>query len=84
MIPKNFSLSSDYQQWDEQWWLHAKRSGVYFQSEYDESAGVYSTDIALRINDNIGSFLGVIKAVTNVDETFKSFEFTNEILSKLE
>ena len=67
--------TSDYKQDDEQWWIRAKQDGLYISEvHYDESAGVYSTDIALRINDNIGSFLGVIKAVTNVDEPFKSFE----------
>ena len=64
--------TSDYIQNDELWWIRAKQDGLYISEvHYDESAGVYSADIALRINDNLGKFLGVIKAVTNVDQVFK-------------
>jgi len=36
--------------------------------EFDESAGVYSADICLRVDDQDGNFLGIIKAVTIVDK----------------
>jgi len=64
--------TSDYIQNDELWWIKAEQDGLYISEvHYDESANVYSADIALRINDNLGEFLGVIKAVTNVDQIFK-------------
>ena len=64
--------TSDYIQNDELWWIRANQDGVYISEvHYDESADVYSADIALRINDNLGEFLGVIKAVTNVDQIYK-------------
>ena len=63
--------TSDYQQWDEQWWLQAKRSGVYFQSGYDESAGVYALDISVRITDDSEKFLGIMKFVINIENLSK-------------
>ena len=64
--------TSDYIQNDELWWIRAKQDGLYISEiHYDESADVYSADIALRINDNLGEFLGVIKAVTNVEQIYK-------------
>jgi len=64
--------TSDYMQNDELWWIRAKQNGLYISEvHYDQSADVYSSDIALRINDNLGEFLGVVKAVTNVDLIYK-------------
>jgi len=67
--------TSDYKQWDEQWWLQAKRSGVYFQSGYDESAGVYALDISVRITDDNENFLGIMKFVINI-ENLSTYEDT--------
>ena len=64
--------TTDYLQSDEQWWKIAKQDGLHISEvHYDQSADVYSADIAFRVNDNRGDFLGVIKAVTNVDEIYK-------------
>ncbi len=64
--------TSDYVQNDELWWIRANQDGVYISEvHYDESANVYSADIVLRINDNQGEFLGVIKAVTNVEQIYE-------------
>jgi len=59
--------TTDYKQWDEQWWIQAKQNGVYFNTVYDESAGVNSLDMSIRIIDEYGKFLGVIKYVINID-----------------
>jgi len=59
--------TTDYKQWDEQWWQLAKLRAINFQSGFDESAGVQSFDISLRITDQSGEFLGVIKFVINVE-----------------
>jgi len=46
--------------------------GLYISEiHYDQSADVYSADIGFRVSDNRGEFLGVIKAVTNVDQIYK-------------
>ena len=57
---------SDFVQSGEPWWDAAWERGSYVsQIEYDESAGVYAVEIAIRI-DQDGTPLGVIKAVLNV------------------
>ncbi len=64
--------TTDYLQSDEHWWIIAKIDGLYISEiHYDQSADVYSADIGFRVSDDRGEFLGVIKAVTNVDQIYK-------------
>jgi len=61
--------TTDYRQDDEEWWQWAKKDGLYVADvEYDESAKVYSTDIGMRIDDENGNFIGVIKVVLSIEE----------------
>jgi len=61
--------TTDYRQDDESWWHGAREEGVIVEDvEYDESAGVYSTDIAIRVEDDGGEFIGVLKVVLNIQE----------------
>ena len=62
--------TTDYKQWDEQWWILAKNSGVNFESGFDESAGVQSLDMSVRISDENGRFLGVMKFVINTEKQY--------------
>ena len=62
--------TTDYKQWDENWWLTAKRDGVYFGKSFDESAGVNSLDMSVRMLDENGRFLGVMKYIINADEIY--------------
>src|SRR3972149_5172383 len=51
--------TTDYRQDDEEWWQSAHRDSFYMKDvEFDESAGVHSTGIALRINDEDQNFIG--------------------------
>ncbi len=60
--------TSDYRQDDELWWTEAKQNGIYLsESGYDESAKVYSSDIAIKILDRDNNFIGVLKAVIDVE-----------------
>ena len=60
--------TSDYRQDDEQWWQNAKQNGIFLsEGGYDESAGVYASDIAISISDEEGNFIGVLKAVVNIE-----------------
>ncbi len=74
--------TSDYYQADEQWWQNAKNSGLAIGDvEYDESAGIYSLDIGIRVDDEAENFLGVIKAVLNIEgivDTIKAAENVGE------
>jgi hypothetical protein len=66
--------TSDYKQDDEMWWQKAKQNGVFLsEGGFDESAGVYASDIAIRIIDDDGNFIGVLKAVINVESITDDF-----------
>lgn len=61
--------TSDYYQADEEWWQRAKKDGVYIADiAFDASANVYSTDIGIRIDDEEGRLVAVMKAVVNIAE----------------
>jgi len=60
--------TSDFRQDDELWWQNAKQHGLFLsEGGYDESADVYASDIALKILDGDGNFIGVLKAVVNIE-----------------
>ncbi|MBT4817061.1 MAG: HAMP domain-containing protein, partial [Lentisphaerae bacterium] len=60
--------TSDYMQADEDWWQQAHEFGAHIADvAYDDSAGVFSTDFAIRIDDSAGEFLGVMKVVVSID-----------------
>ena len=60
--------TSDYIQNDEVWWQKAKQNGIFLSGAgYDESTDVYASDIAISILDENGNFIGVIKAVINIE-----------------
>ena len=61
--------TSDYKQWDEQWWIMAKRNGVDFETGFDDSAGVDSLAMSVRITDDKGRFMGVMKFVINAESS---------------
>ncbi|MHC4174372.1 MAG: HAMP domain-containing protein, partial [Planctomycetota bacterium] len=60
--------TTDYRQDDEEWWQAAKKDGLYVRDVKDESAHVHSTDIGIRIEDEAGNFLGVMKAGLNIEQ----------------
>jgi len=62
--------TTDYYQADEDWWHLAKKNGLHVTNlEYDRSADIYSTDLCIRVDDEAGDFLGVIKAVLNIEDS---------------
>jgi signal transduction histidine kinase/ActR/RegA family two-component response regulator len=67
--------TSDLRQDDEAWWQRARSEGLYIADvQYDDSAHVFSTDICVRVEDDAGQFLGVIKAVLNIQEIIQIVE----------
>jgi HAMP domain-containing protein len=64
-------MTSDYYQADEQWWIEGRELGVYIGNVvFDDSSGIYSTTIAIRIDDEEDNFVGMLKAVWNIQEIF--------------
>jgi two-component system sensor kinase FixL len=63
--------TSDYFQADEDWWQTAAKDGLYMSNvEFDQSSKTSSIALASRIEDENGEFLGVMKGVLNIQETF--------------
>ena len=63
------SPTSDFIQSDEEWWQRAWRHQIAVGAvEYDNSAGVWSVDISVRIDDPqaSGAPLGVLKSVLSI------------------
>jgi len=60
--------TEDFRQDDEEWWKAAWRDGAWIsnQVEFDDSAGVLSLDIGVRVEDAEARPIGVLKAVLNV------------------
>ncbi len=60
--------TSDFVQSDEGWWQTAWDNGISIgEVEYDDSAGIWSTDISVRIDDtDTGKPVGVMKTVLGV------------------
>jgi HAMP domain-containing protein len=60
--------TSDFVQRDENWWKTAWENGISVgEVEFDESAGIWSIDISVRIDDSSsGRSVGVMKAVLGV------------------
>ncbi|MDH3385489.1 MAG: ATP-binding protein [Nitrosopumilus sp.] len=69
------SVTSDYKQNDEEWWQIAKNNGWHINDvDFDDSAGIYSIDISVRVNDEDGNFLGVMKSVVNINNILVSIQ----------
>ena len=61
--------TSDYRQDDEEWWQNAKKDVIYVGDvNYDDSADIYSVDIIMRVDDNNGNFIGIMKIVYNIEQ----------------
>ena len=67
MVAAYSSKPSDFVQNDEDWWNQAWTNGSYIgQVSFDESAKVYSVEIAVLIKSQTGFPLGVLKAILNI------------------
>ncbi|MBF0252756.1 MAG: HAMP domain-containing protein [Candidatus Omnitrophica bacterium] len=56
--------TTDYDQSDENWWQKTKEKGIFIGDvDLDESTGARAITIGLRIDDENGNFLGVMKNV---------------------
>ncbi len=61
--------TSDFMQSDEEWWQKAKESGLYIGDVvFDTSAGIFSVELCPRVEDADGEFMGVLKAVMNIED----------------
>ena len=61
--------TTDYDQSDEEWWQQAKKAGIYVDIGYDESVDAQSANTSVRIIDETGRFLGILKIVATLNES---------------
>ncbi|HLC47313.1 MAG TPA: cache domain-containing protein [Candidatus Nanoarchaeia archaeon] len=67
--------TSDYLQSDEEWWQKTMKEGLFIKDiGYDESAGIYAVNLHLRIDNESGEPIGVLKAVLSIDEIINMLE----------
>ena len=61
--------TSDFVQSDEDWWQGAWSRGISIgEVEFDDSAGVWSIEISIRIDDpDVGEAVGVMKTVLGIE-----------------
>jgi len=71
--------TTDYRQDDEDWWQEAKTNGISIGiTEYDESAKTDVIPIGVRIADNDGNFVGVMKAALSVRSIIREAEISTQ------
>ena len=59
--------TEDYNQGDEGWWIRAKTVSIHItEVAWDSSAEIFSADIIIKMVDEDGNFIGVLKAVTPI------------------
>lgn len=66
------SLTTDYRQDDEEWWQQACANGLHISDvHFHESVGTHSLDFAVRLSNDQGDCLGVLKVAYNFDEILR-------------
>lgn len=71
--------TTDYRQDDEDWWQKAKVNGISIgKAEYDESAKADIIPIGIRITDEDGNFVGVLKAALSVSSIIQEAEISTQ------
>ncbi|MEK0322368.1 MAG: sensor histidine kinase [Nitrosopumilus sp.] len=69
--------TTDYRQDDEDWWQKAKVNGISIgKAEYDESAEADIIPIGIRITDEDGNFVGVLKAPLSIISIIQEAEIS--------
>ncbi len=78
--------TTDYRQDDEDWWQKAKVNGISIgKTEYDESAKTEVIPIGIKITDENGNFVGVLKAPLSISsiiqeaEIFTQYDVTTQV-----
>jgi len=67
--------TTDYRQDDEDWWQEAKVNGISIgKTEYDESARTDAIPVGIKITDENGEFIGVLKAALSVRSIIREAE----------
>ena len=58
--------TTDYDQSDEEWWQIAKTDAIHIDIGFDHSVNAKSASTSIRIIDEYGMFLGIVKIVATL------------------
>ncbi len=76
------SETSEYRHDDEKWWLESKSKGIYVgETEYDEKTKNYIITVGLKIDDQNGEFLGILRVSLTLNDLIHEFINDAEILN---
>jgi len=74
--------TSDYRQDDEEWWRDTKKDGLYIDKPvYNQNLDSYIIPIGLKITDDTGNFIGVLRVSLNLEDILKDLKDNSEIIS---
>jgi PAS domain S-box-containing protein len=69
------NFTTDFRQNDESWWQQAANNSRYIADvQFDESSQSFSQDVAIRIDDTDGTFLGVLKVSVDIADAITLFK----------
>ena len=72
--------TSDYYQADEKWWQISRKKGYYIGNiEYYESAQAFIIPFAVRLDDEQGNLLGIIKAAVSIVTITREAEIATRV-----
>lgn len=75
--------TSDYRQDDEEWWQLTKRDGMYIgKLEYNDNYEEFSIPFGMRIVDDEGNFVGVMRVALSLDDILSDLVDDHEILQQ--
>ena len=72
--------TSDYRQDDELWWQEAKTDGLYI-GEIENINNEYSIPIGIRVTDDEGNFIGIMRVSLSLDDVLIDLQDDGELLS---
>ena len=73
---------SDFRQDDETWWQVTKKDGFFIgKPAYSDNYKTHTIPIGLRINDDAGNFLGVLRISLNLADILNDLKADSKILS---
>lgn len=75
--------TSDYVQYDKEWWQITKSDGVYVGDvQYFPNYDSYSVPLGISIKDENGEFLGAIRVLIGLDHLLSDFTNNETLLNK--
>lgn len=74
--------TTDYRQEDEEWWQSAKNTGISLgKLTFDERYDAYVVPVGIRIDDDNGNFIGIMRVLITLDDLIHDFGNDADIIT---